>query len=347
MVPGRPPLPAADRRRAEGKQVVRQVRLLHALERSRPGLTVRELLDVADDSSTERTIYRDLEQLERAGFVLNRVAGRHQLVGDGTRALPVTAGELVALMTAERLVAPLAGAWLAGTYRELRRRIAAPLTPAGRAIARELARTVAVSAPDAAPLGERAALLETLRDAIDREHRVRIVHGSPGKAPRERLVDPYGTLRASDGTAYLVARTVDTGEIRKFHIGRIESACQLDQPFERDPAFDLDAYVASSFDAHHGPVEHVVLDVKATVAHLFEEHRYHPTQLVERRDDGSARVAFDAGGLEAIARFVARFGGDVRVLEPAALRAAVLQIHHAGLKANAPDPAPRGRSDTG
>lgn len=50
-------------------QLVRQWRLLQGLEAARNGLTVAEMM--ATGRISERTVYRDLNDLQRAGFPLH------------------------------------------------------------------------------------------------------------------------------------------------------------------------------------------------------------------------------------------------------------------------------------
>lgn len=102
-------------------QVTRQWRLLRTLEASREGLTLQALADGRPDEFTRhhRTIRRDLEVLEAAGFPLltEKVDGRG-VVGklmEGFRQVPALAfspTELMALTFSRGLLRPLEGTQL-------------------------------------------------------------------------------------------------------------------------------------------------------------------------------------------------------------------------------------------
>lgn len=73
---------------ARGRQVIRQLSILQLLEASRRGLTITELHQAVTDgdgySCSQRTIYRDIEQLQQAGFQLDENDGRWSLYRNGT-----------------------------------------------------------------------------------------------------------------------------------------------------------------------------------------------------------------------------------------------------------------------
>src|SRR6188768_2507387 len=51
-----------------GRQVVRLLRIVRALEAARYGLTVQQLIEQAVLDCSERTVYRDLDHLAQVGF---------------------------------------------------------------------------------------------------------------------------------------------------------------------------------------------------------------------------------------------------------------------------------------
>ena len=56
--------------------------------------------------------------------------------------------------------------------------------------------------------------------------------------------------------------------------------------------------------------------MSADVAHFFRESRWHSSQQITPKKDGSLLVTFTAGGLEEIAWWVLSWGKEVRVLGP-------------------------------
>jgi predicted DNA-binding transcriptional regulator YafY len=98
-------------------QAVRQLIVLKKLESSRQGLTLEQLAEGLDPSTTRhpRTLRRDLDAIESAGWPLltERVDGRTRWkLLDGVRqtpALRLSPTELMALTLSRRLIAPLQG----------------------------------------------------------------------------------------------------------------------------------------------------------------------------------------------------------------------------------------------
>lgn len=95
-------------------QAIRQLIVLKKLESSRQGLTLEQLAEGLDPSTTRhrRTLRRDLDAIESAGYPLltERVDGRTRWkLLDGVRhapALRLSPTELMALTLSRRLIAP-------------------------------------------------------------------------------------------------------------------------------------------------------------------------------------------------------------------------------------------------
>src|SRR5882757_8495097 len=105
---------------ARNEQLIRQHRLLQIIERSRFGKTLTELRDslveeLGLDQLSERTVRRDLEALQAAGFdidVESQERGTIWTLGDtlkGIKDVPASATELLALSMGRDMLAPLAG----------------------------------------------------------------------------------------------------------------------------------------------------------------------------------------------------------------------------------------------
>jgi predicted DNA-binding transcriptional regulator YafY len=126
-------------------QVIRQWCLLRKLESPR-GATLKELADSLPDDAPRhlRTIRRDLEALEAAGFplVTERVDGqtRWKLI-DGFRQIPAltfSTTELMALTFSRHLLKPLDGTQIQAALNSALSKASAALPPPGLAYARQL-----------------------------------------------------------------------------------------------------------------------------------------------------------------------------------------------------------------
>ena len=118
-----------------GRQIVRQWMILRALEASRTGLTVAAIHAQVEEECSLRTIYRDLEQLEQAGFPLLDEDGRWRVLqtGEGAWSIPFEPSHLLALAVGEELLAPAARSSL---VRKTAREVAATPPAERRGVAR-------------------------------------------------------------------------------------------------------------------------------------------------------------------------------------------------------------------
>jgi predicted DNA-binding transcriptional regulator YafY len=295
-------------------------------------MTAAQLKDAIEEKQSTRTLYRDLEVLEQAGFPLTNEDGCWRLLetSESSWAIPVNPTEVVALMLTEDLLAPVEGSWLAEPLANLRARLSSTLTPTGRRYCAELRKANVATVFGSGHYGEKRAELESIHEAIEKQHRVRITYATPGKRPEERTIDPYCTWFAA-GRVYVVAYCHKAEDTRTFAVQRISHAQVLDESFEPDPAFDPAAFTRKGFGVYHGPVYRVTIDFAPRVAHLIQERRFHVSQQVT--DVGSGvRLKMEAAGLPEIAAWVAGFGGDARVIAPKELVEAVKALHRHGLE---------------
>lgn len=329
--------PLKDSPLARGRQVNRQMSILRLLENARRGLTIAELHEALDDGCSLRTVYRDVEQLQRGGFRLSEEAGRWSAYGDTEqlKSCPLQPSEVLALLLSEDLLPPASTGALGVALQQLRERLMARLTPAGRGLVKEL--RLSHLATHAVPLRvEQSAnhnrVLEAIEDASGREHCLRLVYETPGKPAMERVVEPH-LFWAHAGRPYLVAYCRASHEFRTFAVQRIRSAEVLDEPFERRAEFEARNFVQRGFGMLQGEPHAISVAFTAEVAHLATERLWHPTQHVTEGPDGSVVLHLRAAGLPEVAAWVASFGGKVRVLTPEPLVHAVRALHESGLAA--------------
>lgn len=328
--PGSCSLPAAmgtARGNQRGGQFLRQWRLLRVLETARRGLSAADLRDALDGEYSTRTLYRDLEVLQVAGFPLTNEEGGWRLLetGEGAWTVPVGPTEVVALMLSEELLASVEGTWLAESLGHLRSRLSSMLTPAGRAYCVELKRTQIATLFGTGLYTSRRTQIDSIHEAIEKQHVIRLRYAAPGRAVEHRTVEPYCTWFAT-GRMYLVGYCRKAEDIRTFAIQRIEEATVTDDPFDPDPSFDAAAFTRKGFGVYHGPTFRITIDFSARVAHLIHERRFHATQQVSPRGNG-VRLKMEAAGIPELASWVAGFGGDARVIAPSELSKAVEALH--------------------
>lgn len=313
-----------------GRQILRQWQILRALEHSRNGLKIEQLREVVEDDCTIRTLYRDLEQLQEAGFPVVDENGIWKMPKASHHTIPIQNTEIFALALTESLLAPVRGTWLHDPIARLRTRLLSLLTPIGREWLKEARHTAIATLAAPGDYQPYATQLEAIDEAIQRQHRLTIHYHAPGKLLEPRLVEPYTTW-FHGGRLYLIARCLKAEDYRTFAIQRIEKASIEDEAFQIDEQFDVEAFSRRGFGVFHGPIYRVVIDFSPEVAHLARERNFHHSQQLNIRADGTTRLTMDCAGLPEIAAWLAGFGGKAWPVAPAELVEHVRSVHTSGL----------------
>lgn len=144
-------------------------------------------------------------------------------------------------------------------------------------------------------------------------------------APRTRRLAPYGLLTGL--RRYLAARPDDdhSGPVRLYVVENIRAAKVGKDVFERDPAFNLQAFANRAFGVFQNEEEfgEVVWRFSPKAAAHARGFEFHPAQTMEDQRDGSLIVRFSAAGHLEMAWHLYVWGHDVEVLAPARLRETV------------------------
>lgn len=178
------------------------------------------------------------------------------------------------------------------------------------------AETIAVQAGPRPSSDE--AMLATIRSAILSGVTLRFVYARPGAEARGRELIPCGLMfgRAN----YLVGANPDGGRIQTFRLDRMSKVECGDTPAQPPEDFDLNAFANRSFGIYQDEVHDVALHVLPEGAAEARGWRWHPTQTLEDRPDGSVIVRFSASGMKELAWHLFTWGRQVRILQPEVLR---------------------------
>lgn len=139
---------------------------------------------------------------------------------------------------------------------------------------------------------------------------------------RVRRLAPYGLLTGL--RRYLVARPQEdpTGPVRLYVVERIRAAQVSKEPFDRDPAFNLQAFANRAFGVFQNEDEfgEVVWRFAPEAASHARGFEFHPGQTLEDQADGSLIVRFSAAGHLEMTWHLYVWGDQVEVLAPQKLR---------------------------
>lgn len=169
-----------------------------------------------------------------------------------------------------------------------------------------------------------ASLFATLRTAIKSCRKLSFHYAGRVSGQTEpRVVRPLGFLYGH--RHYLVAEKDmadgTSGPVRFYSLPQISRPRVLPEVFERDPAFSLKTFLGSSFGVFEEAPSDVVWRFSAEAAPIARQFQFHPSQRLERCEDGTLLVSFRAGGLLEMAWHLMCWGRHVEVLAPEALRA--------------------------
>jgi predicted DNA-binding transcriptional regulator YafY len=152
----------------------------------------------------------------------------------------------------------------------------------------------------------------------------RAAAAAAGKARKVETVtvEPYGVFFAKRGW-YLVANKRPGQGMRQYKLARIRQVTLGEQSFTLPRGWTVDGYLKRAWEIivdDRASETRVVIDVDAKVAGNVIETRWHPSQVVEVRADGGARLTFNVGGTEELFWWVMGLGRHARVVAPDVLR---------------------------
>jgi predicted DNA-binding transcriptional regulator YafY len=318
-------------------EVIRQWSILRDLEASRR-LTIDDMAERT--GVTTRTIRRDLEALQTAGFPL------FDEVHDGKkywtleqkafRRLDDTAftlAELSALYFSRTLVECLAATPFEQDVRRAFDKLAAALTPGMRQFLDRLPLVMQAKAePGTVPSRrQEPASTETrarhnrvaqLLDATLHHRRAAVRYFSlSSNREKDYVLEPYRLVFAQGGL-YLVAYVPEYQQLRTFAVERLVTLSLMEERFE-PRELPGDAF-AHSLGVNQGEPELIEIAFGPQIVRYVKERVWHPSQEARDEADGSVRLVLNVCNDWALRSWILGFGPLARVISPPALAAQIL-----------------------
>lgn len=308
-----------------GDQLERQWKLIQALIASSRGKTVQELADELDCHL--RSVYRDLEVLQSAGFPLctDRVDGRNlwsvYATYKSSIPLPLDLPELMALYFSLDMLRAMHDTAFYESLESLFLKIRATLPPDSIRFLENLQRALYVDRKQYRNYGRLRQIMADINDAVMRSRSVDIIYYALKRKRRSmRRVDPYRIWFVS-GAFYLVGHCHLRGEVRTFALDRIRNLAITDREFQVPADLNLDAFMSGGFGAYGGVPEKVRIRFSADVAGYIQEKTWHQSQTLERLPDGDVMFGATVAVNEELENWVLSWGAKALVLEPPQLKA--------------------------
>ncbi len=233
-----------------------------------------------------------------------------------------SAGELRALLTMDRLIADLEPGVLSELISPLRERLNA-LLESGEHSATDIARRMRVLT-----MGARTVEPEHFRvlsTALLARKRLRIRHHRREAGETlDREISPQRLVHYRDNW-YLDAWCHTRQALRTFGVDAIESATVVDKAAKEVSDESLDRHFTSGYGIFAGgATQQAVLLFNPTRARWVSRETWHPQQVGKLQLDGSYLLELPYAREPELVMDILKYGGDVQVLAPESLRAAVL-----------------------
>ena len=310
-------------------QLVRQWRILRTLESSRQGVTAAEL--AAEEGCHPRTIWRDIEALQAAGFPLYSEKDGHKSRWNFVETykfhlpVPFTVTELMSLYFYRDILSIFKETVFYESLDELFRKVKSTLPPESLSYLRRIEQTFHIGFKPFKDYSEFKEIINQINEAVldARVIEMRYYSMSAGRESTRR-VDPY-KVWFFNGTLYLIGWCHVHDEVRMFVLDRIRLLHVTDVRFIPPDGFDLDEYMQDAFGVIRTDAEKVVIKFDPGLERYVRENIWHPSQTFRKHKDGSLLMTIEVGGLREVMGWVLGFGRQAEVLKPAHLRRAVAE----------------------
>ncbi len=313
---------------ARGGQLARQWRLLQLLDRP-SGVTV---WDAAKDlGCAVRTVWRDLQVLQQAGFPIY-----DEPAADGRRGLWMTdpefkarlplklsLSELAAVLMSRELLAPVGASVLGPAVSTAFDKIAGVLSRDALKLIDAMRETVGVRAVGAKLQTPAAEFIPVIQAALADRRTLRMhYHSFQRDADTERVVDPYH-LTYYDGGLYLIGYCHERRDVRVFAVERVRAIRALPRKFQVRSDFNLRAYLDRAWGIVQGDLVTVKVIFAAKVGRYIRERLWHQSQQFRDLADGRLEMIMKVADTLEVRRWILGYGVDAEVVEPASLRDAL------------------------
>jgi proteasome accessory factor B len=290
---------------------IEELLLLHEAEGMR-AIDLAAALEV-----DRRTVYRDVEFLCEQGVPIWQADGRFGI--NRTRYLST-----VHLSFHEAIALMLAGLLLSRTIDERNPHVMTALRKLGTTLPRPFTPHLKRAADRvlANSEGERqVAVLEALAEGWGTGSKVRIGYRSPRSGQlRERIIAPYA-LEPTQSGIYVIGHDDWAQDIRTFKLDRLETAKVLPRRFSIPESFDLESHLASGWRIMAGDtICEVALQFSAEITPQIYERQWHPTQKLQRLEDGGCVLRVYVAQPQEMQPFIRSWGAQVMVVAPQWLR---------------------------
>ena len=309
---------------ARGDQLGRQWKIIQTLILSKVGKSAADL--ARDLECNPRTIYRDLEALQVAGFPIytDRVNGKNlwSLLDTVKHQIPVpfSLTELMALYFSRDMLKVFKDTAFYDSLVSLFEKVKTTLPPESRKYLENVENTLYMGVKPYKEYGKFKGILSQVNDAALNRKSIEIVYFTMSrKKESRRRINPY-RIWFFNGTFYVIGFCHARNEVRIFALDRIKMLHQTKKTFEIPEDFSFEKFMGSSFGVYQGEPVYIKVWFHQDVAGYIKEKIWHESQQIHPKDDGSIIFEAEVAGTDEIGFWIMTWGSKAEVLEPDSLR---------------------------
>jgi predicted DNA-binding transcriptional regulator YafY len=309
---------------ARGEQLGRQWVILQMLITSTDGKSVSDLSNKVNCHS--RTVYRDLEALQIAGFPIYTEKKEGKTfwcileTAKKKAPIPLSLSELMALYFGRDMLNVLKNTIFHDSLKSLFNKIKTTLPAEYISFLEQFEKNIKVGQH---PYKLYTGFKDTLNKvnlAVEARKYVDISYFTMSRNKNtRRKVAPYN-IWFFDGTFYLVGLCMKREEIRTFAFDRIRTLEITEEIFKRPDDFSVEEYMRPSFGVFHGEPTQVKIWFAPEAAGYVKEKIWHESQIVSDQKDGSVIFDAEVAGIDEIKIWIMGWGAKAKVLEPESLK---------------------------
>lgn len=283
-------------------------------------------VDLAEECDVDqRTIFRDLKELEGAGFQVSfdRSSNSYKVAKDCfLPPVQLTIQESLALATlCEHIAQPEQIPFTRPAWDGLSKVLAA-IPPSLLEEIAEARKQIVIKTASTSPKDGYEDIYERVQLAIAKSCSLVCQYESVSStgAPGEEFdFEPY-TLFFSVRAWYVVGLHHGRGEIRSLKLSRFCSVMLTERPYTVPADFSLDQHLGNAWRMMRGDDHHIELWFAPGFAETISDTVWHKTQELEYHADNSVTMRCTVSGFDEIVWWILSMGPSCRVIEPAALR---------------------------
>lgn len=288
------------------------------------GKTAAELAEELE--CNPRTIYRDLQALQVAGFPFytDKVEGKNlwSLLDTVKHEIPIPFNltELMALYFSRDMLKVFKDTAFHDSLESLFQKVKTTMPPESKKYLANVEQTLHVGLKPYKEYSKFKEIIYRVNEATQKKKSIEIVYYTMSRKKKsKRKVDPY-RIWFFNGTFYLIGKCHLRDEVRIFALDRIKMLHQTKDNFEIPEDFNLDDFLRPSFGVFQGEPIKVKIWFHPDVAGYIKEKIWHERQEIEDQGDGSIIFEAEVAGTEEIKFWIMNWGSKAEVLEPESLR---------------------------